>query len=127
MKNIMKCLLPRKGQIAYGNSSVKDKHPKVHFCVSTLSFPICNDICLVILIKLQVCRGVSNHCILRLVLNVKIQAENTVVCMANLLSLKGHISSHFDTIHFKLSTHAYFPLLFHSMWSKTENFKNRFL
>ena len=31
-------------------------------------------------------------------LNVKIQAENTVVCMAGLLSLKGHISSHFRDV-----------------------------
>ena len=55
----------------------------------------------------------SDH--LCLELNVKIQAENAVVSMASLLSLNGHISSHFDTIHLKLSTYAYFALLFHSI------------
>ena len=69
----------------------------------------------------------SNYCILSLELNVKIQAENTVVCMASLLSLNGHISSHFDTIHLKLSTHGYFALLFHSISSEYENSKNKFL
>ena len=63
---------------------------------------------------------------LSLELNVKIQAENTVVCMASLLSLNGHMSSHFDTIHLKLSTHAYFALLFHSMLSEYENSKINF-
>ena len=36
------------------------------------------------------------------------------------------MSSHFDTIHSKLSTHAYFALLFHSMLSENENSKNKF-
>ena len=36
------------------------------------------------------------------------------------------MSSHFDTIHVKLSTHAYFALLFHSMLSEYENSKNKF-
>ena len=69
----------------------------------------------------------SSDCILSLELNAKIQAENTVVCMASLLSLNGHMSSHFDTIHLKLSTHAYFALLFHSMLSEYKNSKNEFL
>ena len=43
-----------------------------------------------------------------------------------LLSLNGHTSSHFDIIHLKLSTHAYFTVLSHSMWLKYENSKNRF-
>ena len=47
--------------------------------------------------------------------------------MANLLSLNGHMSSHLDTIHLKVSTHAYFALLFHSTWSKYKNSKNKFL
>ena len=46
--------------------------------------------------------------------------------MTSSLSLNGHISFHFYTIHLKLSTHAYFPVLFHSMWSKYENSKNTF-
>ena len=69
----------------------------------------------------------QNHCILSLELNVKIQAENTVVSMASLLPLNGHTLSHFDTIRLALSTHAYFAVLFHAMWSKYENSKNRFL
>ena len=56
-----------------------------------------------------------------------IQAENTVVCMASLLSLNGHMSSQFDTIHLKLSKHAYFTLLFHSMLPEYENSKHKFL
>ena len=36
-----------------------------------------------------------------------IQAENTMVCMASHLSVNGHMSSHFDTSHLKLSIHAY--------------------
>ena len=55
-----------------------------------------------------------------------IEAENTVVCMASLLSLNGHILSHFDTIHSKLPTHVYFAVPFHSMWSKYKNSKNTF-
>ena len=58
---------------------------------------------------------------------MKIQTENTVVCMASLLSLNGHMSSHFDTIHLQLSTHAYFALLFHSMLSEYENSENKVL
>ena len=46
--------------------------------------------------------------------------------MASLLPLNGHMSSYFDTIHLKLSTHAYFALLFHSMLSDYENSKNKF-
>ena len=57
---------------------------------------------------------------------MKIQAENTV-CMASLLSLNGHRSSNFDTIHLKLLTYAYFVLLFHSMLSEYENSKNELL
>ena len=34
---------------------------------------------------------------------LKIQAKNTVVCMATLLSLNGHMSSHFDTIHLNVN------------------------
>ena len=60
-------------------------------------------------------------------LNVKIQAENTVVCMASLLSFNGHMSPHFDTIHLKVSTHAYFALLFHSTLSEYENSEIKFL
>ena len=56
-----------------------------------------------------------------------IQAENAVVCMASLLSLNCHMSSHLDTIHLKLLTHAYFALLFHSILSKYENSKNKIL
>ena len=44
------------------------------------------------------------------------QVKNTVVCMARLLSSYGYISSNFDTIHLKLSTH--FTVLFHSTGSK---------
>ena len=36
------------------------------------------------------------------------------------------VSSHFGTIRLKLSTNAYFVVLFHSMWSKYENSKSRF-
>ena len=64
---------------------------------------------------------------LSLELNVKIQPENTAVCMANLLPLNGHMSSHFDTIHLTLSTHAYFAVLFRAMRSKYGNSKNIFL
>ena len=49
------------------------------------------------------------------------QVENTIVCMARLLSLNGRISSNFDTIHLKLSTHAYFTVFFHSTWSEYIN------
>ena len=63
---------------------------------------------------------------MRLYLNVNIQAENTVVFVVSLLSFNGHVSSHFDTIYLKLSAHAYFTALFHSMWSKCKNSKNRF-
>ena len=70
--------------------------------------------------------GQIDHCILSLELNVKIQAKNTVVCMASLLSSNGHMSSHFDTIHVKLSTHAYFALFFHTMLSDYETSKNKF-
>ena len=49
------------------------------------------------------------------------------VCMVSLLSLNGHMSSHFDIIHLKLPKHAYFALLFHSMLSEYENSKNKFL
>ena len=69
----------------------------------------------------------SNYCILSLELNVKIQAENAMVCMASLLSLNRHVSSHLDNIHLKLSTYAHFALLFHSMLSEYENSKNKFL
>ena len=47
--------------------------------------------------------------------------------MASLMSLNGHMSSHFDTIHLKLSTHAYFALLFQSMLSEYGSSKSKFL
>ena len=53
----------------------------------------------------------------------KILAENTVVCMGSLLPLNDHISSHFGTICLKLSTRAYFMMLFPSMRSKYEILK----
>ena len=43
------------------------------------------------------------------------------------LFANGRISTHFDDIHMKLSTHCYFEVLFHCMLSKYENCKNRFL
>ena len=46
------------------------------------------------------------------------QAENTLICMARLLSSNSHISSIVDTIYLKLSMHAYCMELFHSKWSK---------
>ena len=55
------------------------------------------------------------------------KASVEIGLMASLLSLNGHMSSHFDIIHLKLSTHAYFAVPFHVMWSKYENSKNRFL
>ena len=69
----------------------------------------------------------SNHCILRLVLNVQNQEKNTEDCMASFLSSHGRISVNFDNIHLKLSTHAYSEVHFHSMLSKYEKAKNRFL
>ena len=57
----------------------------------------------------------------------KIKAENTVVCMASLLSLNGHISLHFETIHLKLSTHAYLTVFIYFMLLKYEDYNNRFL
>ena len=42
------------------------------------------------------------------------QAKNTLICMASPLSSNGHISPNFETIHLKLSTHAYFTVLFYS-------------
>ena len=56
----------------------------------------------------------SNHCILSLLLRIMNQAKNTVVHMARLLSSNGYISLNFDTIPLKLSTHAWFMVLFHS-------------
>ena len=47
--------------------------------------------------------------------------------MANFLSPNGRILVHFDNIHLKFLTHAYFEVRFHSMLSKYENCKNRFL
>ena len=44
--------------------------------------------------------------------------ENTVVCIARLLSSNSHISSNVDTIYLNLSTYAYCMELFHSKWSK---------
>ena len=49
----------------------------------------------------------SNHCILSLVLNVMNQVENTVVCMARLLSSNAHTSSNFNSIHLKISTYIF--------------------
>ena len=46
------------------------------------------------------------------------------VCMARCLSSNGRISVHFDDIHLRLSTHGYFEVCFHSMFSKYENSKN---
>ena len=65
----------------------------------------------------------SNHCILRLVLNVENQEKSTIVCVASCLSLDGRISSHFDNIRLKLSTRAYFMVLSHSMRAKFEIIK----
>ena len=56
----------------------------------------------------------SNHCILSLVLNVCNQEKNTVVLMASLLPLNGHIASAFDSTHLELSAHAYFMVVFQS-------------
>jgi len=53
--------------------------------------------------------------------------ENTEVCMASFLALNGCISVYFEKLHLKLSTHAYFEMHFHSILSKYENSKNRFL
>ena len=44
--------------------------------------------------------------------------KNTEVYMASFLSLKGHISVHFDNIHLKLSTHANPEVHFHFMLTK---------
>ena len=46
--------------------------------------------------------------------------------MASVLSSNGYISAHFDNIHIKLSTHAYFEVRFHFMLSKYENSRLRF-
>ena len=73
------------------------------------------------------CGHTSNQITWSLDLKVKIQAESTVDCMSILLSSNGHISSHLDTTHLKLSTHDYFMVLFHSMWLKYEKSKNIFL
>ena len=43
--------------------------------------------------------------------------------MARLLSSNAHTSSNLNTIHLKISTHAYFTVLFHSKWSKYKNSK----
>ena len=61
------------------------------------------------------------HCILSLVLNLVNQVENTVVCMVRLLSSNADTSSNLNTIHLKISTHAYFTVLFHSTWSEYKN------
>ena len=47
--------------------------------------------------------------------------------MTSFLSLNGCISVTFDNNHLILSTHAYLGMHFHSMLSKHENSKNRFL
>ena len=52
--------------------------------------------------------------------------ENTVVCIASLLSSSGHYSAYLDNIHLKLSKDAYIEVRFHPMSSKHENSKNRF-
>ena len=47
--------------------------------------------------------------------------------MARFLSSNGRISTHFEDIHQKLSTHASYEVHFHSMLSKYEIAKNGFL
>ena len=47
--------------------------------------------------------------------------------MASDLSSNGRISTHIDDIYLELSTHGYIEVLLHSMSSKYENSKNRFL
>ena len=69
----------------------------------------------------------SNHCILRLVLNIKNVDKNTVFSMASLLPLNGRIAFSFDTICLTFSTHFFFMLLSHSMRLKYKNSKNTFL
>ena len=54
----------------------------------------------------------SNHCILSLVLNVMNQVEDTVVCMAKLLSSNAHTSSNFNTSCKKLWCCLVFNLFF---------------
>ena len=55
------------------------------------------------------------------------QAKSTVVCMASFLISSGRTSLHFDNIHIKVLTRAYFEVCFHSILSKYENSKHRFL
>ena len=47
-----------------------------------------------------------------------------MVCMSGLLPLNGRISSNFDNNRLELSAHAYFMVLFHSMWTKYKNSNN---
>ena len=63
---------------------------------------------------------------LYLVLNIWNQERNKEVCIASFLSSNGYILAHFDNIHLKFPTHAYFEVSFHLMLSKYENSKNRF-
>ena len=44
-----------------------------------------------------------------------------MVCMARVPFSNGRISTHFDDIHLKLSTYAYFEVRFHSILSKYKN------
>ena len=60
----------------------------------------------------MVTQFLSNHCILYLVVNVKIQSENVVVCMGSLLFSSGRNSAYFDTSCLKLSIHT--PILRYS-------------
>ena len=49
-----------------------------------------------------------------------------MVCMAGFQSSNGHASSHIDNICIKLSTHVYFMVLSHSMWSRIKILKTDF-
>ena len=48
-----------------------------------------------------------------------------MACMASLPPLSGYILTYFDNVRVKLSTHAYFEVLFHSPRSKYINYNNR--